>query len=101
MEDEANVSILSDRRRDEGIPRPIPALLAVAGLHHYLIREAASGTRVLARQSSPVTRGEVHDFSASHRRRRLRDQPLRGVRVDRRPHFKKVLRPASTTRRPA
>jgi len=37
-EDEANVIILSDR----GVTRefaPIPALLAIAGLHHYLIRE--------------------------------------------------------------
>ena len=37
-EEEVNVLILSDR----GVNRefaPIPALLAVAGLHHYLIRE--------------------------------------------------------------
>jgi len=37
-EDEVNVLILSDRgvNKDHA---PIPALLAVAGLHHYLIRE--------------------------------------------------------------
>ncbi|HEY9248894.1 MAG TPA: glutamate synthase large subunit, partial [Rariglobus sp.] len=37
-EDEVNVLILSDRgvNRDNA---PVPALLAVAGLHHYLIRE--------------------------------------------------------------
>ena len=58
--DGANILILSDR----GVDRenaPIPALLAVAGLHHHLIR---SGTRTLAglvlESGEPR---EVHHFS--------------------------------------
>ena len=37
-EEEVNVIILSDRGVNKEFA-PIPALLAVAGLHHYLIRE--------------------------------------------------------------
>jgi len=59
-EDEANVLILSDR----GVTRdyaPIPALLAVAGLHHYLIREGLR-TRVSLVLETGEAR-EVHHFS--------------------------------------
>ncbi len=59
-EDEVNVLILSDR----GVTRefaPIPALLAVAGLHHYLIREGLR-TRVSLVLETGEAR-EVHHFS--------------------------------------
>jgi glutamate synthase (NADPH) large chain len=59
-EEEMNVLILSDR----GVTRdyaPIPALLAVAGLHHYLIREGLR-TRVSLVLETGEAR-EVHHFS--------------------------------------
>jgi glutamate synthase (ferredoxin) len=59
-EDEVNVIILSDR----GVTRdfaPIPALLAIAGLHHYLIREGLR-TRVSLVIETGEAR-EVHHFS--------------------------------------
>ncbi len=59
-EDETNVIILSDR----GVTResaPIPALLAIAGLHHYLIREGLR-TRVSLVLETGEAR-EVHHFA--------------------------------------
>jgi glutamate synthase (NADPH) large chain len=59
-EDEVNVIILSDR----GVTRdyaPIPALLAIAGLHHYLIREGLR-TRVSLVLETGEAR-EVHHFA--------------------------------------
>jgi glutamate synthase (ferredoxin) len=59
-EDEINVIILSDR----GVNRdfaPVPALLAIAGLHHYLIREGLR-TRVSLVLETGEAR-EVHHFS--------------------------------------
>jgi glutamate synthase (ferredoxin) len=59
-EEEVNVLILSDR----GVNRefaPIPALLAVAGLHHYLIREGLR-TRVSIVLETGEAR-EVHHFA--------------------------------------
>ncbi len=59
-EEEVNVIILSDR----GVTRefaPIPALLAIAGLHHYLIREGLR-TRVSLVMETGEAR-EVHHFS--------------------------------------
>ena len=59
-EDEVNVIILSDR----GVSRdfaPIPALLALAGLHHYLIREGLR-TRVSLVVETGEAR-EVHHFA--------------------------------------
>jgi len=59
-EDEVNVLILSDR----GVTResaPIPALLAVSGLHHYLIREGLR-TRVSLVLETGEAR-EVHHFA--------------------------------------
>jgi glutamate synthase (ferredoxin) len=59
-EEEINVLVLSDR----GVTRdfaPIPALLAVAGLHHYLIREGLR-TRVSLVIETGEAR-EVHHFS--------------------------------------
>jgi glutamate synthase (ferredoxin) len=59
-EEEVNILILSDR----GVNRefaPIPALLAVAGLHHYLIREGLR-TRVSIVLETGEAR-EVHHFS--------------------------------------
>jgi glutamate synthase (NADPH/NADH) large chain len=60
VEDEVNVVILSDR----GVNReyaPIPSLLAVAGLHHFLIR-AGLRTRVSLVLETGEAR-EVHHFS--------------------------------------
>jgi glutamate synthase (ferredoxin) len=59
-EEEINLIILSDR----GVTRefaPIPALLAIAGLHHYLIREGLR-TRVSLVLETGEAR-EVHHFS--------------------------------------
>ncbi len=59
-EDEANVLVLSDR----GVTKefaPIPSLLAIAGLHHYLIREGLR-TRVSIVIETGDAR-EVHHFS--------------------------------------
>jgi glutamate synthase domain-containing protein 2/glutamate synthase domain-containing protein 1/glutamate synthase domain-containing protein 3 len=59
-EDEVNILILSDRGVNAELA-PVPALLAVAGLHHYLIRE---GLRM--RISMVLETGEareVHHFS--------------------------------------
>src|SRR5260221_14735593 len=59
-EEEINVLILTDR----GVTRdyaPIPALLAVAGLHHYLIREGMR-TRVSLVLETGEAR-EVHHFA--------------------------------------
>ncbi|HVU34336.1 MAG TPA: glutamate synthase large subunit [Opitutaceae bacterium] len=59
-EEEVNVIILSDR----GVTRdfaPIPALLAIAGLHHFLIREGLR-TRVSLVLETGEAR-EVHHFS--------------------------------------
>jgi glutamate synthase domain-containing protein 2/glutamate synthase domain-containing protein 1/glutamate synthase domain-containing protein 3 len=59
-EEEVNVIILSDR----GVTRdyaPIPALLAVSGLHHYLIREGLR-TRISLVLETGEAR-EVHHFS--------------------------------------
>ena len=59
-EDEINVIVLSDR----GVTRdsaPIPALLAVSGLHHYLIREGLR-TRVSLVVETGDAR-EVHHFA--------------------------------------
>src|SRR5688572_13337040 len=59
-EDEINVIILSDR----GVTKdyaPIPALLAVSGLHHYLIREGLR-TRVSLVLETGEAR-EVHHFA--------------------------------------
>jgi glutamate synthase (NADPH/NADH) large chain len=59
-EDEINVIILSDR----GVNRdfaPVPALLAIAGLHHYLIREGLR-TRVSLVVETGEAR-EVHHFA--------------------------------------
>jgi glutamate synthase (ferredoxin) len=59
-DDEVNVIILSDR----GVNRdfaPVPALLAIAGLHHYLIREGLR-TRVSLVLETGEAR-EVHHFS--------------------------------------
>jgi glutamate synthase domain-containing protein 2/glutamate synthase domain-containing protein 1/glutamate synthase domain-containing protein 3 len=59
-EEDVNVIVLSDR----GVTRdyaPIPALLAVAGLHHYLIREGLR-TRVSVVLETGEAR-EVHHFA--------------------------------------
>jgi glutamate synthase (ferredoxin) len=56
----ANILILSDRGVDEECA-PVPALLAVAGVHHHLIREG-SRTRVGLVVESGEPR-EVHHFS--------------------------------------
>jgi glutamate synthase (ferredoxin) len=58
--DGANILILSDRGIDQN-NAPIPALLAVAGLHHHLIREETR-TRVSLMLESGEPR-EVHHFA--------------------------------------
>ncbi len=61
IEDGCNLLILSDRGVDK-TKAPIPALLAVAGLHHHLVREG-SRTKVSLILESGEPR-EVHHFSA-------------------------------------
>ena len=59
-EDEVNVIILSDRGVNKEFA-PIPALLAVAGLHHYLIREGLRTRASLVLETGEAR--EVHHFS--------------------------------------
>jgi len=59
-EDEVNVIVLSDRGVTHEFA-PIPALLAIAGLHHYLIREGLR-TRVSLVLETGEAR-EVHHFA--------------------------------------
>jgi len=59
-EDEVTVIVLSDR----GVTRefaPIPALLAIAGLHHYLIREGLRTRASLVLETGEAR--EVHHFA--------------------------------------
>ena len=59
-EDDINVIILSDRGVNKEFA-PIPALLAVAGLHHYLIREGLRTRASLVLETGEAR--EVHHFS--------------------------------------
>ncbi len=59
-EDEANILILSDRGIDQE-HAPIPTLLAVAGLHHHLIRKATRTHIGLVVESAEPR--EVHHFA--------------------------------------
>ncbi len=59
-EEDVNVIILSDRGVNKDFA-PVPALLAVAGLHHYLIREGLR-TRISLVLETGEAR-EVHHFS--------------------------------------
>ncbi|BET65852.1 glutamate synthase large subunit [Opitutales bacterium ASA1] len=59
-EDDVNILVLSDRGVNKDFA-PVPALLAVAGLHHYLIREGLR-TRISLVLETGEAR-EVHHFS--------------------------------------
>ena len=59
-EEEINVLILSDRGVSKEFA-PIPALLAVAGLHHYLIREGLRTRASLVIETGEAR--EVHHFA--------------------------------------
>jgi hypothetical protein len=76
-EEEVNVLVLSDRGVNKEFA-PIPALLAVSGLHHYLIREGLR-TRVSLVLETGEAR-EVHHFSLLIGYGVQRDQPVPRVR---------------------
>ena len=76
---------------------PIPALLAVGGVHHHLIREGTR-TRVGLVLESGEPR-EVHHFALLDRLRRRRDQSVPGLR-DARRHDPRGLAPGHRPRRP-
>ena len=59
-EEEVNVIILSDRGVNKDFA-PIPSLMAVAGLHHYLIREGLRTNVSLVLETGEAR--EVHHFS--------------------------------------
>ncbi len=59
-EEEVNVLILSDRGVNKDFA-PIPSLMAVAGLHHYLIREGLRTHASLVLETGDAR--EVHHFS--------------------------------------
>ena len=59
-EDEINVIVLSDRGVNRDVA-PIPALLAIAGLHHYLIREGLRTRASLVLETGEAR--EVHHFA--------------------------------------
>jgi len=59
-EDEINVIILSDRGVNKDFA-PVPSLLAIAGLHHYLIREGLRTRASLVLETGEAR--EVHHFS--------------------------------------
>ena len=61
IDSRANIIILSDRGIDRRDIAPIPALLAVAGLHHHLIREGTRTKVGLVLESGEPR--EVHHFS--------------------------------------
>jgi hypothetical protein len=71
-----NLIILSDRGIDPD-PSPIPALLAVSGLHHHLIRNGTR-TRVGLVLESGEPR-EVHHLRGADWLRLRRDQSLPGL----------------------
>ncbi len=80
-EEEVNVIVLCDRGVNKEFA-PIPALLAVAGLHHYLIREGLR-TRVEPRaRDRRAARGA--SLLAAHRLRLQRDQSVPRLRDARR-----------------
>jgi glutamate synthase (NADPH/NADH) large chain/glutamate synthase (ferredoxin) len=77
-----NILILSDRRIAADRV-PIPSLLAVAAVHHHLVRE---GNRLQAGPRPRVGRARGDPpLRDAHRVRRERDQPVPHVRVARRP----------------
>ena len=59
-EEEVNVIVLSDRGVNKDFA-PIPALMAVAGLHHYLIREGLRTRASLVLETGEAR--EVHHFA--------------------------------------
>jgi glutamate synthase (ferredoxin) len=59
-QDEVNILVLSDRGVNRDLA-PIPALLAVAGLHHYLIREGLRTRTSIVLETGEAR--EVHHFS--------------------------------------
>jgi glutamate synthase (ferredoxin) len=59
-EEEVNVIVLSDRRVNREFA-PIPSLMAVAGLHHYLIREGLRTRASLVLETGEAR--EVHHFA--------------------------------------
>ncbi len=89
-----NILILSDR----GIGRrraPIPSLLAVAAVHHHLVREGTRLQTGLVLESGEPR--EVHHFATLIGYGASADQPLRRVRDDRRagrrgPHPRRRVR---------
>ena len=94
----ANVLILSDR----GVTKefaPIPALLAVAGLHHYLIREGLRTRVSLVIETGDAREGAHFSLLIGYGASAI--NPLRRLRVDRTASFRKVCSPALTTRKPA
>ena len=60
-DEEVNILILTDRGVNKEFA-PIPALLAVAGLHHHLIREGTAHA-ASASCSRPANAREVHHFA--------------------------------------
>ncbi len=60
VNDGVTIVVLSDRRADKDNP-PIPALIAVAGLHHYLIRREIRGKCGIVLESGEPR--EVHHFA--------------------------------------
>lgn len=59
-EDEVNVIILSDRGVNKDFA-PVPALLAISGLHHYLIREGLRTRASIVLETGEAR--EVHHFA--------------------------------------
>jgi glutamate synthase domain-containing protein 2/glutamate synthase domain-containing protein 1/glutamate synthase domain-containing protein 3 len=59
-EEEVNVIVLSDRGVNKDFA-PVPSLLAIAGLHHYLIREGLRTRASLVLETGEAR--EVHHFS--------------------------------------
>ena len=89
IDEGANIIVLSDRRIGPGHV-PIPSLLAVAAVHHHLVRE---GTRLRAGIVARVGRAaRGAPLRHADRLRRERDQPVpdardaRRARAEREPH---------------
>ena len=78
IRDGARIIVLSDRESNEQMA-PIPSLLAVAAVHHHLVRDRTRTHVGPGRRVRRCPRGAPHGLPGRLRRRR--DQPVHGVRV--------------------
>ena len=97
IEDGVRILVLSDRDSTADLA-PIPSLLLTAAVHQHLVREQTRTQVVARRRVRRLPRGAPR--RAAVRLRRLRRQPLPGLRERRGPHrHRRAARASSRTRR--